>query len=117
MPLSEHEQRVLEEIERRLHEEDPRFARQVARRPRLSDAGRLKLAIALFIAGLLVLIAFFMTRALLLGVAAFGAMVTGIVLAAGAVGGMDGLRRDRGRRLSRALSEWEIRTKRRYRRR
>ena len=31
MPLSEHEQRILEDIERRLQQEDPRFAQQVAR--------------------------------------------------------------------------------------
>jgi hypothetical protein len=30
MPLSEHEQRILEDIERRLQQEDPRFAQQVA---------------------------------------------------------------------------------------
>jgi len=29
MPLSEHEQRILAEIERRLLEEDPKFAQQV----------------------------------------------------------------------------------------
>lgn len=34
MPLSEHEQRILDEIERRLAEEDPRF---VARARRASD--------------------------------------------------------------------------------
>jgi ABC-type multidrug transport system fused ATPase/permease subunit len=31
MPLSEHEQRILEEIEKRLAEEDPRLVEQVAR--------------------------------------------------------------------------------------
>lgn len=31
MPLSEHEQRILEEIEKRLQEEDPRFADVVGR--------------------------------------------------------------------------------------
>lgn len=30
MPLSEHEQRILDDIERQLHEEDPRFARSVS---------------------------------------------------------------------------------------
>jgi hypothetical protein len=31
MPLSEQEQRILEDIERRLQQEDPRFAQQVSR--------------------------------------------------------------------------------------
>ncbi len=30
MPLSDHEQRILEEIERRLVAEDPKFAREVS---------------------------------------------------------------------------------------
>ena len=50
MPLNDHEQRILEEIERRLAEEDPGFVEQVgrtdlyshlARRSRLATLGLL----------------------------------------------------------------------------
>ncbi len=44
MPLSEHEQRILAEIERRLLEEDPKFAQQVGSSFQAHLARRLKLA-------------------------------------------------------------------------
>lgn len=58
MPLSEHEERILAEIERRLAAEDPRFAAR-ARRPMRgwSRSRRLRLAIALGVLGLLFLLA------------------------------------------------------------
>ena len=46
MPLSEHEQRILAEIERRLLEEDPKFAHQVGSSFRAHLGRRLKLAVA-----------------------------------------------------------------------
>ena len=49
MPLSEHEQRILAEIERRLLEEDPKFAHQVGSSFRAHLARRMKLAVAGFI--------------------------------------------------------------------
>ena len=51
MPLSDHEQRILAEIERRLLEEDPKFAHQVGSSFRAHLARRLKLAVAGFILG------------------------------------------------------------------
>jgi hypothetical protein len=53
MPLSEHEERILAEIERRLAAEDPRFAAR-ARRPlkSWSRARRIRVAIVLGIVGL-----------------------------------------------------------------
>jgi hypothetical protein len=56
MPLSEHEQRILAEIERRLLEEDPKFAHQVGSSFRAHLGRRLKLAVAGFILGLVVVI-------------------------------------------------------------
>ena len=45
MPLSEHEQRILEEIERRLAEEDPRLVEHVGRTDLYSHlARRIRLA-------------------------------------------------------------------------
>jgi hypothetical protein len=54
MPLSEHEERILAEIERQLAAEDPRFAAR-ARRPRraLGRTTRLRIAIAMAILGAL----------------------------------------------------------------
>ena len=56
MPLSEHEQRILAEIERRLLEEDPKFAHQVGSSFRAHLGRRLKLAVAGFVLGLIVVI-------------------------------------------------------------
>jgi hypothetical protein len=123
VPLSEREQRILEEIERNLYQEDPKFAHQVRRRvPRMTEARRAKLGVLLFLAGFALLIGFFVSGGnVALGVIAFGAMVGGIVLLAGSVRditngrgfGMSG-RRDR---LTSTIQQWEERFKRRYRRR
>ena len=54
MPLSEHEQRILEEIERRLAEEDPRLVDQVSRTSLYTHlARRIKLGAAVGVVGLL----------------------------------------------------------------
>ena len=53
MPLSEHEQRILDEIERRLADEDPKFARGVqAKTPLGQSMRRLRRAVAGFVAAL-----------------------------------------------------------------
>jgi hypothetical protein len=58
MPLSEHEQRILDEIERRLAAEDPKFARATTvATPRGQAARRFKRAIGGFVLGFLFLIA------------------------------------------------------------
>jgi DUF3040 family protein len=57
MPLNDHEQKILEEIERRLSEEDPRLVEQVSRTDLHTHAWvRMKLAIAGFVVGLLMLL-------------------------------------------------------------
>ena len=56
MPLSEHEQRILAEIERHLLEEDPKFAQQVGSKFSAHLSRRLKLAAAGFILGLAILL-------------------------------------------------------------
>lgn len=85
MPLSEHEQRILDEIERKLAEEDPKFARGVtAKTPRGQAVRRLKRAVAGFVMGFCLLLAgLLVTEAfLLLGVAAFGVMLASVVVIA-----------------------------------
>ena len=52
MPLSEHEENVLAEIERQLAAEDPRFASRARRKLGLSQAGQQRLAIVLGFLGI-----------------------------------------------------------------
>jgi Protein of unknown function (DUF3040) len=77
MPLSDHEQRILAEIERRLLEEDPKFAHQVGSSFRAHLARRLKLAVAGFILGLIVLVVGFVNY-VALGVAGFVIMLVSV---------------------------------------
>ena len=59
MPLSDHEQRILEEIERRLAEEDPKLVEQVGRTDLYSHlARRIRLAAFIFVAGFVSLLLF-----------------------------------------------------------
>jgi Protein of unknown function (DUF3040) len=59
MPLSEHEQRILEEIERRLAEEDPRLVHSVAKATVASHAlRRIRWGIAGFAVGFVLLLFF-----------------------------------------------------------
>ena len=122
MPLSEREQKILEEIESHLYEEDPKFARGVRRRtPKMDEVRRLKLGALLFLCGFALLIGFFVSRTVLVGVAAFGAMVGGIVLVAGALKDFAASRKlgpgAQRERLSGLFQQWEERLRKRYKRR
>jgi hypothetical protein len=77
MPLSEHEQRILAEIERRLLEEDPKFAQQVGSSFQAHLARRLKLAGLGFVLGLVILVVGFIQN-VGLGVAGFVVMLASI---------------------------------------
>lgn len=86
MPLSEHEERILAEIERRLSEEDPRFvqrARRVSGREQV--AVRLRLAIVGFVLGVLSLLS--ITFWFPLGLVGFALMFGSVLLAVSAVKG------------------------------
>jgi UPF0716 family protein affecting phage T7 exclusion len=93
MPLSEYEQRILSEIEKRLAAEDPRFARDVAAQsPYGQSVKRLKRVSLAFIGGFALLIAGLVFSALghgawLLpfGLAAFAVMLISSVLMAAIV--------------------------------
>ncbi|MEX0991893.1 MAG: DUF3040 domain-containing protein [Actinomycetota bacterium] len=62
MPLSEHEQRILEDIERRLSEDDPRFAETVGSTSLYSHlARRIRWASLAFLAGFALLLLFFVS--------------------------------------------------------
>jgi hypothetical protein len=65
VPLSEHEQRVLQELEQALYQQDPAFADRVRSESVYRFAGRyLKWSIAGFVAGLAVMLYFFTTSVL-----------------------------------------------------
>ena len=80
VPLSEHEQRVLHELEQALYQQDPAFADRVRSESVYRYAGRyLKWSVLGFVVGLAVMLAFF-TQSVFLGFVGvlimFGALVT-----------------------------------------
>ena len=75
MPLSEDEQRILQEIERSFYDNDPAFAREVSSKTLYRHAGRnLKWAALGFVAGLAVLVVSF-AQSLILGFLGFLVML------------------------------------------
>ena len=68
MPLDDREQKILEEIERHLYEEDPRLARTVATAP-LGGRRRLRqrLAAVAFLVGIVVMLGSFTTSPFVAG--------------------------------------------------
>jgi peptidoglycan/LPS O-acetylase OafA/YrhL len=89
MPLSEHEQRILEEIERRLVADDPKFAREVAAGgPQGTALKRVKRAVAMFVLGFALLIAGLLlggNTLIFLGIGAFAVMVASAALIASGI--------------------------------
>ena len=82
MPRSEHEQRLLEQLERALYAEDPKFATSM-RNPRsiAGDKRRVALGVVAFLAGIGLLLAGVATQLVVIGVVGFLAMLAGIWLA------------------------------------
>lgn len=76
MPLSEHEQRLLEQIERALYEEDPKFASTVSSANLRTHARkRIRRAVVLLFLGLGILFGGVMVQSVPVGVAGFCVMV------------------------------------------
>ncbi|SFN82848.1 Protein of unknown function [Pseudonocardia ammonioxydans] len=97
MPLSEHEQRLLEQIERALYQEDPKFASSVSGSKMSKPARRRRIQGAvLFVLGLVLLVAGIPFQALYLGdipvlsVVGFLAMLGGALLAVTSIGARSG---------------------------
>jgi Protein of unknown function (DUF3040) len=84
MPLSDHEQRILDEIERRLASEDPKFARSTsAATPRGLAIKRIKRATLVFIGGFVIMIAGLVTSLTeQLGIAGFVVMLLALFVIA-----------------------------------
>jgi Protein of unknown function (DUF3040) len=80
MPLSEHEQRILAELEESLSTEDPRFADRVANETVYRHAGRhCKWAGLTFVLGMVFLIAFY-SYSVVLGLLGVGIMFVSAVV-------------------------------------
>ena len=81
MPLSEHEQRLLEQIERALVDDDPKFASSVRTGDRRLKARRkLQLGIVLVVVGMAVLVGGAVARSVPLGVLGFLVAFGGVIL-------------------------------------
>ncbi|HBJ72670.1 MAG TPA: hypothetical protein DDY88_02910 [Actinobacteria bacterium] len=81
MPLSEHEQRLLEQMERALYAEDPKFATSL-RSSSMARAsrGRAALGVLIVFAGIGLLVTSMALQATLLGILGFAVMLVGAVL-------------------------------------
>ena len=82
MPLSEHEQKLLEQLEKQLNEDDPKFASSMG-----SDAGRswstrhLVIGVLAALAGIALLLAGVWMQAIFVGVLGFVVMGAGVYFA------------------------------------
>jgi hypothetical protein len=86
VPLSEHEQRLLEQMERALYAEDPKFATSMRnQRTVVGSKRRVALGVMAFLAGVGLLLAGVTTRLVPVGVVGFLAMLGGIWLAVAAM--------------------------------
>jgi UPF0716 family protein affecting phage T7 exclusion len=82
VPLSDHEQRLLEQMERALYAEDPKFADSLRKTRRTAvDRKRMILGVAGVVAGLAILLAGVATSLPLVGVLGFLATVAGAFVA------------------------------------
>lgn len=81
MPLSEHEQRLLEQMERALYAEDPKFASTLrSGGPRAGSRGRVLLGVVAFLAGVGLLMTGAILPLIALGIIGFVLMLVGAVL-------------------------------------
>lgn len=82
MPLSDHEQRILEEIEKQFYEQDPKSARELSSQTLEAHLVRgFRRGVLLFVAGFAALVVFFFRPAPAVGVIAFLLMLAGATLA------------------------------------
>lgn len=82
MPLSEHEQRLLDQMEKALYAEDPKFATSLRSTPAARAArGRAALGFLAVLAGVALLIGGVSADIIALGVAGFVVMLAGAVIA------------------------------------
>ena len=86
MPLSEHEQRLLEQMERALYAEDPKFATSMrSSRGGAGDRRRIVIGVVGLLVGLGLLVAGVAAKLVVVGVLGFLAMLGGLWLAISAL--------------------------------
>lgn len=109
MPLSDHERRLLEEMEEALSADDPRLVSALngARPPRAGIA----LSVIALIAGFAILFAGLIAKVTLIGVAGFALALTGVLLLVKALDSRvaKGAKASRGSLASRMEQRWERR--------
>ncbi|MBG0741409.1 DUF3040 domain-containing protein [Paeniglutamicibacter antarcticus] len=82
MPLSEHEQRLLDQLEQQLHAEDPKFAHTLGSDPANSFSTRhVVIGVLIAIVGIIVLLAGVAWQLIPLGVGGFLIMGAGVYVA------------------------------------
>ncbi|WP_426302986.1 DUF3040 domain-containing protein [Arthrobacter sp. R-11] len=82
MPLSEHEQRLLEQLEKQLHEDDPKFANSMGSDPiRAWSTRHIIMGVLGTIAGVLLLLVGVSLQNIFLGVLGFIVMGAGVYFA------------------------------------
>ena len=82
MPLSEHEQQLLAQLEKQLHADDPRFVTSMGSSSvRGASTRNIVLGIVIAVVGLLVLLGGVVVKSVLLGVLGFVVMGAGVYVA------------------------------------
>ncbi|MGO4385213.1 DUF3040 domain-containing protein [Specibacter sp. RAF43] len=82
MPLSEHEQRLLDQLEQQLHAEDPKFANTLASDPARSLSTRhIVIGVLVMIAGIMILLGGVASHLIVVGVLGFLVMGGGVYIA------------------------------------
>ncbi|MDO5711055.1 MAG: DUF3040 domain-containing protein [Micrococcales bacterium] len=82
MPLSEHEQKLLDQMEQALYAEDPRFASSMKGRRGSTNRRRAIVGVGFAVVGLAFVLAGVTTEIIALGVVGFVVMVAGVAWAA-----------------------------------
>jgi uncharacterized membrane protein YkgB len=80
MGLSDHERKVLAEMEAALEQEDPKLLSTLTGKARTRQSSRALLGAAVLVVGLLLLITALVAKATLIGVGAFLLSLTGLIL-------------------------------------
>ena len=114
MPLSEREQQILDELEADLRGDAASSPAAASSRPRERFAG-LKIGVLLVLVGVVMLVGFFASGNILVGVAAFALMVLGIVLGASSVRAEMTRGGDLAERVTGMVTGWERSLRSRYR--
>ncbi len=82
MPLSEHEQRLLDQLEEQLHAEDPKFAHALGSGPARSLSTRhIVIGVLVTIAGIMVLLGGVALKVIVVGILGFLIMGAGVYIA------------------------------------